>query len=135
MKKKFLILAIIFSCFFTLKVNAIEIDYIKYKSLDIMHGYIIGEYIFDVANGPSPTLKDILEASRSIPEGKPTTLYEIMDVSYPGYSYFYQKNVYNNNSVIEIENDENAVKQSFIKFDAKYVYTGHLGSDNYKLIK
>lgn len=71
---------------------ALNLTFDVYKSLDVEHSYVVGEYVFNLDYGFTPVLKDFMHASRSIPEGEETTLYEAQ--YFAAYDYFSFMNVY-----------------------------------------
>ena len=77
MKKiKFIIIILVLVVFPSI-VNAKTLDYDYYKKLNVKYAFIVGDYMFNMDNGYSPTLEDIMIASRTIAADEPTTLYEI----------------------------------------------------------
>lgn len=99
-----------------MNVEAREFSFQQYKELNITQAYIVGEYVFDTSSGYSPNLLDIMVASRSIPEGKTTTMYEASNMEMINYSSLYE--VYTNRT-IDIEHEN-------IVFDLKYVYRANI---------
>ena len=126
MKKILLILTIIPAIFIgALNVEAKGFTLSSYYKLGLNHTYVIGKYVFDLDSGYSPTLRDIMIASRSIPEGEPTTLYDIY--TFPEDDYFEMTEVYSKKFTME-QND-------FKPFDLKYLYRGTITgatSDKYE---
>ncbi len=95
----------------SLDVYAVNLDYTRFRELNIDHAYIVGDYIFNTDYGYSPTLKDIMHASRSIPEGEETTLYEVL--STPDL-FIYQMEVYRQEIISDVNN--------FKPLNVRYVY-------------
>ena len=78
MKKKvsLMILATI-PLIITSQARALNLTPTKFAELEISHAYVVGEYLFNSDKGFSPELRDVMIASRSIPEGEKTTYYDI----------------------------------------------------------
>ena len=86
MKKiKFIIIILVLVVFPSI-VNAKKLDYDYYKKLNVKYAFIVGDYMFNMDNGYSPTLEDIMIASRTIAADEPTTLYEIR--MFPAWNFF-----------------------------------------------
>ena len=77
MKKVLSLITIIVLCMCVTNVNARTLDEEYFKSLNVTNVYVCGDYMFDIGKGFQVTLRDFMIASRSIPEGEPTTLYHI----------------------------------------------------------
>lgn len=113
MKRKLLFLTIVSSLLLGVStVNAKAFTYDTYNNLGIQTGFVVGDYIFDLDNGYSPTLQDIMIASRTIDEEKPTTLYSYQ--IYPQFNMFRQTEIY--------RNEQTTDKTKFKTFQAKYIY-------------
>ena len=68
--------------------------------------------MFNMDNGYSPTLEDIMIASRSIKKGEPTTLYEIR--MFPAWNFF---------SVNEVYRNTNSYDKTILEsMNVKYIY-------------
>ncbi len=106
------LLAIVSMLALTPKVEAKTINYASYNKLGITSTYVVGDYIFNLDNGYSPTLRDIMIASRTIPKDEPTTLYSILNM--PEFGFFRQLEIYSGIS----KNSSNEFKL----INAKYVY-------------
>ena len=113
MKKIFIpVIAVMCLFGFTTKVEAKAFTYNSFNKLNIMSAMVVGDYIFNLDNGYSPTLRDIMIASRSIDEDKPTELYQILNM--PSFGFFRQQEIYSNT----VTTDTNQFKV----FDAKYIF-------------
>lgn len=93
-------------------VDAKAFTYDSYKNLGIKGSYVVGDYIFDLDAGFSPTLQDFMIASRTIPEDKPTTLYSYQIFTL--FDSFRQLEVYSN--------EQTRDKNEFKVIQAKYIY-------------
>ena len=117
MKKVLLMLTIISSILLgTSNVEAKAFTFDTYNSLGIKSSFVVGEYIFDLDSGYSPTLEDIMTASRSIAAGKPTTLYSYQ--IYPLFGTFRQTEIYSN--------EQTKNKSEFKVFQANYIYRSNI---------
>lgn len=113
MKKVLIVLTLVFSIIIgRSNVDAKAFTFDTYNSLGIKSSFVVGDYIFDLDEGYSPTLQDIMIASRTIPEGKATTLYSYQ--IYPLFGTFRQTEIYSN--------EQTKDKTKFKVFQAKYVY-------------
>lgn len=112
MKKRKFILAILVLMVIPTIAHAKTLDYDLYKKLNVKYAFITGDYMFNMDNGYSPTLEDIMIASRSIKEGEPTTLYEIR--MFPAWNFFSVNEVYRNTS----SNDKTILES----MNVKYIY-------------
>ncbi len=110
MKKRKFILAILVLMIIPTIANAKTLDYDLYKKLNVKYAFITGDYMFNMDNGYSPTLEDIMIASRSIKEGEPTTLYEIR--MFPAWNFFSANEVYRNTS----SNDKTILESMSVKY-------------------
>lgn len=122
MKKKLLILVIGLIIFIPNICNAKVMDYDNYKRLNIKYSFIVGSYLFNMDNGYSPTLEDIMIASRSISETQPTTLYEVR--LFPVWDYFtineiYKKTTSNDKSILNDMNIKYIYRNSINKSTSK----------------
>lgn len=122
MKKRLLILVIGLIIFIPNICNAKVMDYDNYKRLNIKYSFIVGNYLFNMDNGYSPTLEDIMIASRSISETKPTTLYEVR--LFPVWDYFtineiYKKTTSNDKSILNDMNIKYIYRNSINKSTSK----------------
>lgn len=97
-------------------INAMEVDYTEYEKLDIAHSFVVGDYIFDASCGYTPSLKDFMHASRTIPKNKDVYVYEIFIVKIPQINYrsFSMTEVYSKNKTTDTKD--------FTDFSAKYIY-------------
>lgn len=117
MKKLVLIITIISSVLLGVSnVEAKVFTYDSYKSLGIKGAYVVGDYIFDLDNGYSPSLQDFMIASRTIEDDKPTTLYSYQIFSL--FDSFRQLEVYSN--------EQTRDKTKFKVFQAKYIYRANI---------
>lgn len=114
MKK--IILCLAFLILLIPNVYAMEVDYTEYEKLDIAHSFVVGDYIFDASYGYTPSLKDFMHASRTIPENREVYVYEIFIVKIPQINYrsFSMTEVYSKQKTTDTKD--------FINFRAKYVY-------------
>lgn len=110
MKKWKLIIAILVLTIVPSIANARTLDYDYYKKLNVKYAFIVGDYMFDMDNGYSPTLEDIMIASRTIADGEPTTLHEIR--MFPAWNFFSINEVYRNTS----SNDKTILESMSIKY-------------------
>lgn len=114
--KKNLFIMIIFLLTITcthVKAQGITLD--MFKNYNIQHSYVIGEYIFDLDSGYSPSLQDIMVASRTIPEGETSTIYEYFII--PG--IFFQVN--------EVYSGQSSTNEDDYKiFNASYIYRNNI---------
>ncbi len=92
-------------------VFACEISYDEYKNRKIVQSFVVGDYIFNVDNGYSPSLEDFAEAARSIKSGEEVKIYNIMMV---GDIYYKATEVFSNKSTTE--------KSEFPAIDVAYEY-------------
>lgn len=114
MKKILLILTIVPAMLIgVLNVEAKGFTLNSYYKLGLTHTYVIGKYVFNLDEGYSPTLRDIMIASRSIPEGEPTTLYDIYTFREDNYFELYE--LYSETFTME--------PNEFKPLDLKYVYS------------
>ena len=111
MKKVVSIIGIIISILVISDVKACEISYDEYKSKGIVQSFVVGDYIFNVDNGYSPSLEDFAEAARSIKDGEEVKIYNIMMI---GDIYYKATEVFTNKSTTEVS--------EFPKIDVGYVY-------------
>ena len=95
----------------TSQARALNLTPTKFAELEISHAYVVGEYLFNSDKGFSPELRDVMIASRSIPEGEPTTYYDIQ--------YDEEENVY---SIIEIYSKEVKTEDELNGMTVKYIY-------------
>ncbi len=97
-------------------VNAMEIGYSEYEKLGMTHSFVVGDYIFDASYGYTPSLKDFMHASRTIPENKDVYVYEIFIVDIPQIKYksFSMTEIYTKRKTTNIS--------EFVNFKAKYIY-------------
>lgn len=120
MKKiKFIIIILVLVVFPSI-VNAKTLDYDYYKKLNVKYAFIVGDYMFNMDNGYSPTLEDIMIASRTIEADKPTTLYEIR--MFPAWNFFSINEIYRNTN----SNDKTILESMNIK----YVYRNSIKTAN-----
>ena len=122
MKKIKFIIIILVLVVFTSIVNAKTLDYDYYKRLNVKYAFIVGDYMFNMDNGYSPSLEDIMIASRTIKDGNPTTLYEIR--MFPAWNYFSVSEIYKNTS----SNDKNILENMNIR----YIYRNNIKKANSK---
>lgn len=115
-KSKVFILVALLGIMFPSIVKAKTLDYDYYKKLNVKYAFIVGDYMFNMDNGYSPTLEDIMIASRTIDESKPTTLYEIR--MFPAWNFFSVNEVYKNEST----NDKTILEN----MNVKYVYRSNI---------
>lgn len=113
--KKILIL-FLSSIMFISSVCAKKIDYEEFNDTGIIHAYIVGDYIFDLSYGYSPSLRDFMIASRSIPESEDVYLYEIDNVLI--FDTYRKRSIYDN---VISEN-----KNEFGTFNIKYIYRNNI---------
>ena len=106
------LLAIVSMLAMTPKVEAKTLNYASYNKLGIVNSFVVGEYIFNLDEGFSPTLRDVMIASRSIPSSEPTALYSILNM--PEFGFFRQLEVYSG----ETKNKSTEFKV----INAKYIY-------------
>lgn len=101
-------------------VNAMEVDYAEYENFDIAHSFVVGDYIFDVSYGYTPSLKDFMHASRTIPKNKDVYVYEIFIVKIPQMNYrsFSMTEVYKRKKTTDTKDFKN--------FSAKYIYKNNI---------
>lgn len=113
MKKKvsLMILATI-PLIITSQARALNLTPTKFAELEISHAYVVGEYLFNSDKGFSPELRDVMIASRSIPEGEKTTYYDIQ--------YDEEENTY---SIIEIYSKEEKTADELNSMTVKYIYS------------
>ena len=122
MKKiKFIIIILVLVVFPSI-VNAKKLDYDYYKKLNVTYAFIVGDYMFNMDNGYSPSLEDIMIASRTIKDGNPTTLYEIR--MFPAWNYFSVSEIYKNTS----SNDKNILEN----MNVRYIYRNNIKKANSK---
>ena len=91
--------------------KACEISYDEYKDRKIVQSFVVGDYIFNVDNGYSPSLEDFAEAARSIEDGKDVKIYNIMMI---GDIYYKTTEVFSNKSTTE--------RNEFPEIDVAYEY-------------
>ncbi len=120
MKKMKFIIAILVLTVIPNIVNAKTLDYDYYKKLNVKYAFIVGDYMFNMDNGYSPTLEDIMIASRTIADSEPTTLYEIR--MFPAWNFFSINEIYRNTS----SNDKTILESMSIK----YVYRNSIKKAN-----
>lgn len=103
-------------------VYAYEVDYTEYEKLDIAHSFVVGDYIFDASYGYTPSLKDFMHASRTIPKNKDVYVYEIFIVKIPQINYrsFSMTEVYSKKKTTDTKD--------FTNFRAKYIYRTNIDS-------
>lgn len=113
MKKKvsLMILATI-PLIITSQARALNLTPTKFAELEISHAYVVGEYLFNSDKGFSPELRDVMIASRSIPEGEKTTYYDIQ--------YDEEENTF---SIIEIYSKEEKTADELNSMTVKYIYS------------
>ena len=92
-------------------VKACEMSYDEYKDRKIVQSFVVGDYIFNVDNGYSPSLEDFAEAARSIKDGEEVKIYNVMVI---GDIYYKVTEVFSNESTTEIK--------EFPKIDVQYEY-------------
>ncbi len=116
MKKRFnLLLILILTLSFSSIVNAKQMTYTDINNLGIHHFYRIGDYMFNLDSGFSPSIRDIMVASRSIPEGTDTYIEDYLLI---GTKYTY-KEIYS-------KKNESGTSDTFTSFNAKYIYKNHI---------
>lgn len=101
---------------FTTNADAKAFTYSSYNKLGITNSFVVGDYIFNLDQGYSPNLQDIMIASRTIPEGKPTTLYSFLNI--PALNFFMQQEIYSKATTTNTS--------EFKVFDAKFIYKNHI---------
>ena len=106
-----IIMIVIINILMNSDVLACELSYDEYKSREIVQSFVVGDYIFNVDNGFSPSLEDFAEAARSIKDGEEVKIYNIMMV---GDIYYKSTEVFSNKST--------TVKSEFPKIDVAYEY-------------
>lgn len=122
MKKSRLFLLILLVVLVPKVCQAKQLDYDYYKRLNVKYAFIVGDYMFNMDNGYSPSLEDIMIASRTIKEGNPTTLYEIR--MFPAWNYFSVSEIYKNTS----SNDKNILEN----MNVRYIYRNNIKKANSK---
>lgn len=91
-------------------VEAKTYTYESYKELNVRTAMIVGDYVFSLDKGYSPTLQDIMVATRTITMDKPVHLYYVMDMA--GMFYF-----------LDMYSGESSTNTADFKvFTAKYLY-------------
>lgn len=86
MKKMLLMILLLVS--FCPVVKAKNLGYQEYRNLNIEHSFVVGDYIFDVSYGYSPSLKDFMHASRTIPQNEDVYVEEIILMEIPELDIF-----------------------------------------------
>ena len=120
MKK--IILCLAFLLLLVPNVNAMEVDYTEYEKLDLAHSFVVGDYIFDASYGYTPSLKDFMHASRTIPNNKDVYVYEILIVKIPQLNYrsFLMTEIYSKRKTTNTS--------EFMNFRSKYIYRTNIDS-------
>ena len=72
-------------------VEACVLTYDEYKETEIQHAYIIGDYVFNMDEGYSPSLYDIAIAARSIPETEEEYILDVYNIPAGNGKYEYEK--------------------------------------------
>ena len=72
-------------------VDACVLTYDEYKETEIQHAYIIGDYVFNMDEGYSPSLYDIAIAARSIPETEEEYILDVYNIPAGNGKYEYEK--------------------------------------------
>ena len=91
--------------------KACGMSYDEYKERKIVQSFVVGDYIFNVDNGYSPSLEDFAEAARSIKDGEEVKIYNIMMI---GDIYYKATEVFSNKSTTE--------RSEFPEIDVTYEY-------------
>ncbi|HOB25822.1 MAG TPA: hypothetical protein PLB45_05035 [Bacilli bacterium] len=116
MKKFIKVFILLISISLSTKVQAKSLDYNTFLGYNVKHSYVIGDYVFNLDAGFSPSLQDIMIASRTINTTTET------DVSF--YDYFIssrafaQTELYSNTKITESAN--------YTPINAKYIYSNHI---------
>lgn len=118
MKKIILCLILMVTCIPI--ANAKTIGYSEYCALDINHSFIVGDYIFDLSKGYSPSLKDFMHASRTIPDNEKAyveeiTIVEIPEINYYGFSQF---EIFTSRNITDVS--------KFRTLKPKYIYRSNI---------
>ena len=92
--KKILVILILLIITYVVPVNACSFTYEDYKKTGEVHSLVVGEYVFDLSNGHSPSLEDFSIAARTIPEGQDEYVYEIIYT--PELNIFKQTEIFTN---------------------------------------
>lgn len=115
MKKIVLIIVAICMIFTTpQQVQAKTYTYDTYQELGVYTAMIVGDYVFNLDEGYSPSLQDIMIATRTIPEDKDVYLYFVISFG----SSFTFMNLYTG----EVTNNP----EEFKVFTAKYLYSDNI---------
>ena len=72
-------------------VEACVLTYDEYKETEIQHAYIIGDYVFNMDEGYSPSLYDIAIAARSIPKTEEEYILDVYNIPAGNGKYEYEK--------------------------------------------
>lgn len=110
--KKIILSVILLICivFTSSNTEAKTYTYDTYQDLGVYTAMIVGDYVFSLDEGYSPTLEDIMVATRTIPKEKPVYLYYVMNYG----SIFYHLDMYSN--------EYSTNKEDFKVFTAKYLF-------------
>lgn len=119
--KKFLGIVILLIVAYVVPVNACSFTFEDYKKTGEVHSLIVGEYVFDLSNGHSPSLEDFSIAARTIPEGQDEYVYEIIYT--PVLNIYKQTEVFSNKT-------SNRTKDWPSFFDTTYNYRSNINIKN-----
>ena len=119
--KKILGVLILLIVTYVVPVNACSFTFEDYKKTGEIHSLVVGEYVFDLSNGHSPSLEDFSIAARTIPESQDEYVYEIMYT--PSLNIFRQIEVFSNKT-----SKDPADWPDF--FDTTYNYRSNINIEN-----
>lgn len=119
--KKFLGILILLIVAYVTPVNACSFTFEDYKKTGEVHSLVVGEYVFDLSTGHSPSLEDFSIAARTIPEGQDEYVYEIIYT--PVLDIFRQTEVFTNKSSSKISDWPDF-------FDTTYNYRTNINISN-----
>ena len=89
--KRYLYLLIGILMLMVMPVEACVLTYEEYKETEIQHAYIIGDYVFNMDEGYSPSLYDIAIAARSIPTTEEEYILDVYNIPTGNGKYEYEK--------------------------------------------
>lgn len=114
--KKLVFLTILFLSILIPNVTqACELSYQEYKDKGIVQSFVVGEYVFNVDNGYSPSLEDFATAARSIKKGEDVKVYNIFSI---GNIYYKVTEIFSNKSTNNVN--------EFPNIDVTYEYRNHI---------
>lgn len=101
-------------------VSAKILGYNDYHELNIEHAFVVGDYIFDISRGFSPSLRDFMHASRTIPSNESVYVEEITIIEIPEIDYyeFSQLEIYSKRNITDVS--------KFKTLNPKYIYRANI---------